>query len=430
VSGYDAMLTVVTFAGAGGLGASATAAAAAGAPTVSLTATGAGSLAYATGTDFDTATPRTVGANQSLVSQWVDAGSGNTFWTQGTTGLTTGSGQTVTLNDTAPISDQWDMAAVEVVPSAHTASTPPTVSIINPTNAETISATVPVAGHASDDVGLASTQFYLDGQPLGNPVTSAPYALNFDTTKVSNGGHVLSVRAIDTGGRIGTSPGVRVTVQNPAPPMTCFVMETNVTVHGRGAVTTPALHTAAANEVLVAFVSADGPAGPDRQRVSISGAGLRWKLVKRQNAQSGDAEVWTATAATVSAGVTVKSTETMPGYDQDLTVIGMEGVAGIGGSAAASGARGAPTVDLTTTRATSLVFAVGNERGPLGNAGTIPTGWALLNRWFDTQTGDFDVSQYTNDPTGPAGSVVRVSDTGPNEDVWNLVAVELLNNDA
>ena len=36
-------------------------------------------------------------------------------------------------------------------------------------------------------------------------------------------------------------------------------------------------------------------------------------------------------------------------------------------------------------------------------------------------------AQYTNQPTGPAGGVVTVSDTAPANDPWNLVAVELVN---
>jgi hypothetical protein len=43
------------------------------------------------------------------------------------------------------------------------------------------------------------------------------------------------------------------------------------------------------------------------------------------------------------------------------------------------------------------------------------------------QTGDTFWSQYTNQPTGAAGSTVSVADTQPTGDHWNLAAVELVN---
>ena len=113
--GYDEQMTVLSFKGAGGTGASAANAGASGAPTVNLTVSAAGSLAYATGNDWDRATGRTVGTGQALVAQWIDTGSGDTYWTQDATAATTGAGQAVTLNDTAPTGDHWNLAAVEVL---------------------------------------------------------------------------------------------------------------------------------------------------------------------------------------------------------------------------------------------------------------------------------------------------------------------------
>ena len=66
---FDQMLTVVAFTGAAGVGTAAHASATSGAPNVTLTATAAGSLSYAVGNDWDTATPRTLAAGQTLVSQ-------------------------------------------------------------------------------------------------------------------------------------------------------------------------------------------------------------------------------------------------------------------------------------------------------------------------------------------------------------------------
>ena len=426
-SGYDQQLTVVSFEGSSGLGASAAAGALSGAPSISLTATAAGSLVYAVGSDYDNAIGRTLGTGQSFVSQWVDSGNGDTFWVQDETAPTATTSQSVTVNDSAPAGDRWDLAAVEIVPTGTTDTTPPTVSLTNPTAGETVSGTIPVAASASDNVAVASVQFFLDGQPLGNPVTAPPYAVSWNTTTVPNGNHNLGTRATDTSGNVGTAVNVTVTVQNPAPPMTCFVMQADVTVHQAATsatATSPTFHTAMAGETLLAFVSADGPTGSGTQTATVSGAGLTWKLVKRANSQSGDAEVWTATASSVLTSATVKSTLARSGFSQDLTVIAMEGTDGVGASAAASAATGAPSVKLTTTGSTSLVFAVGHD-WDRAVARSLPAGWVLLDQWLSTSTGDTYWSQYTNTPIPAAGTVVTVSDTSPTNDQWNLVAIEL-----
>ncbi len=433
-TGYNQQLVVETFINAGGIGAAATASAASGPPSVGLTTMAAGSLLFAVGNDYDTATSRILGSGQTMVSQWLDTVSGNTFWVQRTSSASSAAGQSITLNDTAPTADQWNLAAVEVVPSGTTApsppdTTPPTVSLINPTAGQTVSATIPVAANASDNVAVQSVQFLLDGQPLGNPVTAAPYAVNWDTTTATAGNHTLSAVATDTSGNTATATNVTVTVQNPAPPMTCFVMQAQVSVHGHGTVTTPAFHTAMAGETVLAFVGSDGPPGAAKQTVTVSGGGLTWKLVKRANAQSGDSEVWAATATGILTAATVTSTPAKSGYDQDLTVIAMEGTAGVGASAAASAASGAPGVQLTTTGATSLVFAVGNDWDH-AVARTLGPGFVMLDQWPDTAAGDTYWSQYSNVPTGPAGSLVTLGATAPTTDSWNMAAVELVNDDS
>jgi hypothetical protein len=305
-------------------------------------------------------------------------------------------------------------------------TTPPTVSITNPTAGETVSGTTPLAASASDNVAVAAVQFFLDGKAIGSPVTAPPYAISWDTTTAASGTHMLSAQATDTSGNVGSSSAVTVTVQNPAPPMTCFVMQAQESVHGTGTVTTPSFHTAMADETLVAFVASDGPRTAASQTATVSGAGLNWTLVKRANAQPGDSEVWEANAPSVLSAATVTSKPSKSGYAQDLTVIAMEDVSGVGASVTASGSSGAPSVNLTTQGATSLVFAVGNDWDN-AVARTLPGNWTMLDQWVNTGAGDTYWSQYTSIPTGAAGSVVPVRDTAPTSDRWNLVAVELLN---
>jgi len=111
---YDQSLTVVAFKGATGVGASAIANATTGTPTINLKTAKAGSLVFGVGNDWDNATARTLGSGQAIQHQWVDSSAGDTFWVQGISAATGAAGTTVTLNDTAPTKDRWNLAAVEV----------------------------------------------------------------------------------------------------------------------------------------------------------------------------------------------------------------------------------------------------------------------------------------------------------------------------
>jgi hypothetical protein len=111
---YRQSLTVVIFTGATGVGASAIANARTGAPSVSLTTTVANSRVYAVGNDWDRAVARTLGPNQVMINQVVDTVVGDTFWVQARSTAVASAGTLVTINDTAPVTDRWNLAAVEI----------------------------------------------------------------------------------------------------------------------------------------------------------------------------------------------------------------------------------------------------------------------------------------------------------------------------
>ncbi len=302
---------------------------------------------------------------------------------------------------------------------------PPTVAIVNPVAGATVSATRQVSATASDNVAVASVQFYLDGKPLGAPVSASPYAVSWNTAEASNGAHTLTAKATDASGNTGASTPVTVTVQNPAEEGPCFVVDATVSVNGHGAVTTQSFTTAEAGEQLFAFVSSDGPAGAAKQSATVTGAGLTWKLVKRANSQSGDAEIWTATAANQLSNVTVTSTPKAGGYDQSLTVISVQMSDGVGATAAAGAASGAPSVSLKTTEEGSLVYAVGND-WDTATARTLGSNQVMLHQYLDTKTGDTFWSQFEGAVTGPLGETVTLNDIAPTGDSWNMAAVEIL----
>jgi hypothetical protein len=197
-----------------------------------------------------------------------------------------------------------------------------------------------------------------------------------------------------------------------------------VVIDGRGTVTTPSFATESANQVLVAFAASDGPANR-AQSLTVSGAGLAWTLVRRANTRAGTSEIWTATAQTPLSGATVTSTPGVGGYYQSLTVVMFDRALGVGASAAANGASGAPTVSLVTTGPESLVYGVGND-WDRAVARTVGPNQAIVHQWVQTAVGDTFWVQAWTAPTGAAGTTVQLNDTAPTNDRWNFAAVEIL----
>jgi hypothetical protein len=157
----------------------------------------------------------------------------------------------------------------------------------------------------------------------------------------------------------------------------------------------------------------------------VSGAGLTWTPVARANSRSGDAEIWTARAATPLQKATVTSTPATGGYAQSLAVISVQESSGIGASATAGAGTGAPKLSLKTRESGSLVFAVGNDhsRAVTRMLGANQVG---LHEYLDNESGETFWSQYLGHVTGAAGTTVRLNDTAPARDEWNMAEVELL----
>jgi hypothetical protein len=89
--------------------------------------------------------------------------------------------------------------------------TPPTASITFPANNATASGTVSVTASASDNVGVTSVEFYVNGV-LKATDTSTPYLYSWNTAALAAGAYTLSVKAYDAAGNVGTSGNVAVTV--------------------------------------------------------------------------------------------------------------------------------------------------------------------------------------------------------------------------
>ncbi len=205
--------------------------------------------------------------------------------------------------------------------------------------------TLSATATASAPATVASVQYLLDGEPLGPPVTTAPYAASWTVGNTPIGRHTLSAQVTDSNGSVGTAPVEKVHVVRDS--SGGLSIDTSTTQNGRGAVSIKAFSTTVAGDTLVAFAALDGPSN-GTQTTKVSGAGLTWHLVTRADAQLGDAEVWTATASGVLNNVRVTSRPEVSGYAQQLTVLAFSGAAGTGAAASASGPTGAPSVTITT----------------------------------------------------------------------------------
>lgn len=68
---------------------------------------------YAVGNDWTASIPRALGPNQTLIAQSTDA-RGDTYWVQSLNAPTPIAGTTVTIDDTAPTTDEWNLAPIEI----------------------------------------------------------------------------------------------------------------------------------------------------------------------------------------------------------------------------------------------------------------------------------------------------------------------------
>src|ERR1700730_2787355 len=130
-------------------------------------------------------------------------------------------------------------------------------------------------------------------------------------------------------------------------------------------VSTLSAAAASANELLLAFVSADSASSSSTTVTNIAGAGLTWVLVQRTNVQLGTSEIWRAFAPSALTAVTVTATLSQ-GVLSSITVMsftgvdtsGLNGAGAVGAIGTGNARTGGPTAALVTTRAGSLVLGV------------------------------------------------------------------------
>ncbi|WP_350339209.1 Ig domain-containing protein [Geomonas sp. Red32] len=417
-------LTVLTFIGADLPGATAGNSLSAGAPTATLTTTRNNSWVFGTGNDWTSATARTPGSGQALIHQFVSSTTADTYWVQDQTGLTPASGTAVTINDTSPTADMFNLSLVEIRPLATAAP------------------------------ALAITTGALPGGSVGTPYSQAinaaggkpPYSWSISAgtlppglaidagsgtvsgTPTAAGTSSFTVRVVDASQASATQSYSLTVASNSG--LAVDVRVSTDTAAAGSAITSPTVTTAAANELLVAFVSASGPTTGTNATVtgvSNTGGALTWSRAVVTNAQRGTAEIWWAYATGALSG-TVTATLNQSVSSRSLTVMTFTGAAAgadaIGAVGSGSASSGAPAATLTTTRANSWVFGTGNDWSA-AVARTVGPGQSLVHQYLSTATGDTYWVQSQSAATPSAGTAVTLNDTAPSTDMYNLSLVEI-----
>ena len=89
---------------------------------------------------------------------------------------------------------------------------PPQVMLAEPGEGDTVSGSILVQANATDNVGVASIEFFIGATSLGT-VTTPPYELTWDSTSFADGPYAVKATATDSSGN-GASSTVNVNVDN------------------------------------------------------------------------------------------------------------------------------------------------------------------------------------------------------------------------
>jgi hypothetical protein len=116
----------------------------------------------------------------------------------------------------------------------------PNVSVTAPAAGALLAGSATLTASASDNAGVQSVQFRVDGTNVGAADTSSPYSISWSTAGVSNGTHQVSAVARDAAGNMRTSANVAVTVDNSAPAVAITAPAQGSTIRGTSTTTVSA----------------------------------------------------------------------------------------------------------------------------------------------------------------------------------------------
>jgi chitodextrinase len=275
---------------------------------------------------------------------------------------------------------------------------------------------------SSDNVGVSGYRVFRDGAQVGTTETPSYSDGNLAAATT----YRYTVEAYDAAdNRSAASDPAVVTTGTSSVVALDQVVTTHQSANGTS-ISSPAISTTQAGELLVAFIASDGPSGAGTQSfTTVAGGGLTWRLRQRANTQAGTAEIWQAAAPNPLTNVVVTATRGGRSSQGAMTLAAFTGaeLSTLGAVGTGAAASGAPTASLTTTRAGSWVWGVGVDWDN-DIARTPGTGQSLVDQYF-SPSGDTYWTQRRDATTPGAGTSVMINDTAPTGDRWNLSLVEI-----
>ncbi|MDI9586030.1 MAG: Ig-like domain-containing protein, partial [Acidobacteriota bacterium] len=137
-------------------------------------------------------------------------------------------------------------AAPGASPAGMVDRVPPVVTVYYPAQGATVSGTVQIRAEATDQSGVRSVLFYVDGKLHTVRMNTPPYTATWDTTRYSEGPHVIETRAKDNYDNEGLSAPVTVIVANRTPELAAPGPNTGETSPWPGMAGAPVVHGPAA----------------------------------------------------------------------------------------------------------------------------------------------------------------------------------------
>jgi uncharacterized membrane protein len=161
------------------------------------------------------ATPLTLDNNSSSLS----SNTAGTYFKPAAVDLTSYKGQSiqlvfhVTTDSSLATTFRIDDVSVALTTGAAD-TTPPSTSVIAPSNGATVSSTVSVTATASDNIAVTKMEIYIDGALKASNTNATSLTYSWNTTTAANGAHTIVSKAYDAAGNVGTSVTIAVTVSN------------------------------------------------------------------------------------------------------------------------------------------------------------------------------------------------------------------------
>jgi hypothetical protein len=293
-----------------------------------------------------------------------------------------------------------------------------------PVSVGTQGAPVPVTLLGSDPDGDPLT-YATAGGPTHGVLTGTGANLMYTPNANFFGTDGFTYTASD-GIHVSTPAAVQITVTSPGIPFVFPSVDVSVSADQKQAaakVVSPELTTTAAERLLVAFVTVDGPTSATQKVSSVTGGGLTWTLVTRSNSTWGTAEIWQAHATSKLTDAVVTAKFAKSGFDGSITVTAFANAAGsVGASAAGSGVSGAPSVTVAPRADGSLIWATGHDWTHAAAPAPLAS-QTVRHSFLDKRVDDSFWTESFDYPT--TNFPIMIGASSPTADRWQLVGVEI-----